>query len=64
MVAKNTTETTLSATYVINPTKGNVKVVVTTKKEAEKETSAKPVANFAPNKRYSINSIGGGYTGL
>lgn len=64
MPTKNTSEKTINAAYIVNPAQGNVKVVVTTKKEAEKETPIKPVAAFAKTLRYSIDSVGGGYTGL
>lgn len=65
MATQNTNQSTINATYVVNPTKGDIKVVVkTAKKEAEKHTTTKPAARFAKNLRYSINGVSGGYTGL
>jgi hypothetical protein len=62
MTTQNSTQATVSASYVVNHAKGEVNVIVTTKKEPLKE--AKPVMAFAKNKRYSIYNNGGGYTGL
>ena len=62
MATKNTTPATVNASYVINPVKGEVKIVVTEKKETKKVMQ--PLAGFAKNTRYSIYNNGGGYTGL
>ena len=52
----------MNASYVVNPAKGKVKVIVTIEKTPNKEM--KVVAGFAKNTRYSIYNNGGGYTGL
>jgi hypothetical protein len=62
MTTTNTTETTIKATYVLNPEKGQIKILVTNKKEVN--NAEKQVAAFAKNTRYSIYNNGGGYTGL
>lgn len=64
MTSKNTIQTPANTSYVLNPTNGNVNVMASKKKEEQKEKSGKAVAGFAKNLRYSINSNGGGYTGL
>ena len=64
MTKQNTNQTTINTAYVINPAKGEVKLVVTTKTEETKEKQLKTNAGFAKNLRYSLNSNGGGYTGL
>lgn len=61
MATQNSTQPTVSATYVINPVKGEVKVLVSTKKETEKKNHITPVY---VKTRYSIDTNGGGYTGL
>lgn len=51
----------MNASYVVNPANGQLKVVVTTKNETE----AKPLPKIKFNKTYySIDTDGGGYTGL
>ncbi len=64
MTTENTMHATLNASYVLNPSNGEVKLIVnnTSKKEAKK--SLKTVTGFAKNTRYSIYNNGGGYTGL
>jgi uncharacterized protein YktA (UPF0223 family) len=62
MATKNVNNATINASYVVNATNGEIKVVVSSKKE-EKKTE-KTVAAFAKNTRYSIYNNGGGYTGL
>lgn len=61
--ATNTSQTTVNPAIVVNSAKGDVKMIVTTKKE-EVSNPAKPVSGFAKNTRYSINNNGSGYTGL
>jgi hypothetical protein len=61
MATQNSTQQTVSASYVINSAKGEVKVVVSTKKETEKTIQVKPTY---VKTRYSIDTNGGGYTGL
>jgi hypothetical protein len=61
MATQNSTQATVNASYVINPSKGEIKVVVSTKKETEKTIQVKPTY---VKTRYSIDTNGGGYTGL
>lgn len=61
MTTKNTTQPTVNASYVLNPAKGEIKMVVTAKKEVERKVSVKP--SYVKT-HYSIDSNGGGYTGL
>ena len=60
----NTNQASVNATFVVNTSNGEVKVVVANKKEEEKTKQAQPVSGFAKNTRYSIYNNGGGYTGL
>ena len=62
MTTQNSTKSNVSASYVVNPVKGEVKVVVTSEAAPKKELKA--VTGFAKNTRYSIYNNGGGYTGL
>lgn len=62
MSNQNTNQAAVNASYVVNSSKGEIKVVVTTKKATAKEL--KTVTGFAKNTRYSIYNNGGGYTGL
>jgi hypothetical protein len=65
MTTQNTTQATISTSYVMTPAQSEVKVVVSKKStEINKENAVKPVATFAKNLRYSLNSNGGGYAGL
>ena len=61
MATQNSTQPTVSASYVVTPSKGEVKVLVSTKKETEKKNYIAPVY---VKTRYSIDTNGGGYTGL
>ncbi|HEU4902265.1 MAG TPA: hypothetical protein VFT06_05710 [Flavisolibacter sp.] len=63
MITKNASQPVVNASYVINPAKGEIKMVVTTKKETEKKTSLKTQPAFVKT-YYSIDTNGGGYTGL
>ena len=60
----NTNQAAVNATVVVNPSNGEVKVLVASKKEEKATNPAKPVMGFAKNTRYSIYNNGGGYTGL
>jgi hypothetical protein len=60
----NTNQAAVNATVVVNPSNGEVKVLVAGKKEEKATNPAKPVTGFAKNTRYSIYNNGGGYTGL
>ena len=60
----NTNQAPVNTAYVMNPVNGEVKVIVTSKKEEETPNPAKPLDGFAKNTRYSIYNNGGGYTGL
>ena len=62
MTTKETNPLNVNASYVVNQTSGEVKVVVSKVKESKKPV--KVVAAFAKNTRYSINNNGGGYSGL
>jgi hypothetical protein len=66
MATKNTIETTVNASYLVQGGKGNVKVVVTNnaEKQAKTVSTKNTTALFAKNTRYSIYNNGGGYTGL
>ena len=61
MTTNNTTQQTVNASYVLKPAKGEIKVVITTKKEVERKLTVKP--SYVKT-RYSIDTNGGGYTGL
>lgn len=63
MTTENTLQAMSNTSYVVNQTNGNVKMLVTSKKQEAKATQ-KPILNFAKNTRYSIYNNGGGYTGL
>lgn len=59
---KNTSnQSLLNATYVMNPANGEMKVVVKTRKENETEL---PAHTAYVKTHYSIDTDGGGYTGL
>lgn len=61
MTTKTLNQTSVNASYVMNPANGQIKVVVTKKNETE----AKPLPKIKFNKTYySIDTNGGGYTGL
>jgi hypothetical protein len=62
MNTENTSHTATTTTLVLNPTNGEVKVLLNKKKEETGQPKA--VAAFAKNTRYSIYNNGGGYTGL
>lgn len=65
MTTANTTLATVNASYLVNPSNGEIKVMVSninTKKEEKK--TLKTISGFAKNTRYSIYNNGGGYTGL
>lgn len=65
MTTENTTQAIVNASYVINPTNGTVKVMVSNKSnKKEVKQSVKVAGGFAKNTRYSIYNNGGGYTGL
>jgi len=64
MTQQNTNQSTINTAYVINPTSGEVNVVVSQKAEVKIEKEVKAVPKFAKNLRYSLNSNGGGYRGL
>ena len=64
MTQQNTNPTTINTAYVINPTNGNVNVVVSKKADLKNENEVKAIPEFAKNLRYSLNSNGGGYSGL
>ena len=61
MATQNSTQPTVSASYVITPSKGEVKVLVSTKKETENKNLVAPIY---VKTRYSIDCNGGSYTGL
>jgi hypothetical protein len=62
---KNTIQTTVNASYVVNSSNGEVKVIVSDKKpNKEEKKTLKTAGGFAKNTRYSIYNNGGGYTGL
>jgi hypothetical protein len=61
MTTKTQSQATVNASYVVNPANGEIKVVVAKKNENE----AKPLPKVKFNKTYySIDTNGGGYTGL
>lgn len=65
MITENTTKAILNTSYVVNPTNGTVKVMVSNKNtKKEVKQSVKVAGGFAKNTRYSIYNNGGGYTGL
>lgn len=64
MTTKNATQATVTASYVLNPANGEVKVMVSSKEKKEAKKTLKTVTGFAKNTRYSIYNNGGGYTGL
>ncbi len=64
MTTPNINELIVETSYIVNPAKSELKVVVTSKKENKSAKHAKAVPSFAKNTRYSIYNNGGGYTGL
>ena len=64
MTTENTTQATLNASYVINASNGEVKVMVSSKNIKETKKTLNVAGGFAKNSRYSIYNNGGGYTGL
>jgi archaellum component FlaG (FlaF/FlaG flagellin family) len=63
MTTTNTTQTSVNASYVMNPAKAGIKVVVTRKNENENKVQVKTKTRFV-KRYYSIDTNGGGYTGL
>lgn len=61
MTTKTSNQTALDASYVVNPANGEIKVVVKTKKEGEGRL---PLRAAFVKTHYSIDTNGGGYTGL
>lgn len=61
MTTKTPSQSTVNANYVVNPSNGQIKVVVT--KKAETEAKTMPKISFFKT-RYSFDSNDGGYTGL
>jgi hypothetical protein len=61
----NTNQVVANASYVVNRSNGDVKVIVSNQKQEEsKKQVQQPISGFAKNTRYSIYNNGGGYTGL
>lgn len=61
MTTNTTNQTTLNASYGLNPANGEIKVVVTRKKEADVKLQTR--IRYVKT-HYSIDTNGGGYTGL
>lgn len=59
---KTSNQSSLDATYVINPASGEMKVVVKTKNENDTLVATHQAAYVKTH--YSIDTNGGGYTGL
>ena len=62
MTSNKPTTTTYINTYNVNPTKSEVKLVMTKKKHANEVTTTIPTRFSKP--RYSFDDNGGGYKGL
>ena len=61
----NTNQVVANASYLVNRSNGDVKVIVSNQKQEEtKKLVQQPISGFAKNTRYSIYNNGGGYTGL
>ncbi|WP_121354679.1 hypothetical protein [Flavisolibacter nicotianae] len=63
MTTKNANQTTVSTAYVVNPAKGEIKLVMTTSKEKEVKTPVDAQPKYVKT-YYSIDTNGGGYAGL
>ncbi len=63
MTTQNANQAYVNASYVVNPAKGEVKVVVTKKKDSENGIQRKTKTTFTKT-YYSIDTNGGGYAGL
>lgn len=63
MAAKNTFQTSVNASYVLHPAKGEVKVVVSAEKEKEPKAAVDAKTIYVKT-YFSIDGNGGGYMGL